>query len=269
MYPKPPIINKLVLFTRLTLFFSVIVGCGSSPKPIPYFNNGQKWDKSIVVLGDWDGNPETPDTYLHWAPVNVGFDSTGEVASKDDHRLGRLYQWGAGDEAANKVAKQRYYNEARPKFWYTELALEAHYTGERWNDGNGPCPSGWRLPTAAEFGCLTLGRNGESGWTTSGQYAGISSYMGAEFFGLNEDLTPGKGVFFPAAGMTHSKYGNAMAIGTQGLYWSAEAMSINNGPVGDYARAQSPALKIGEKESSIVSSRHSCGYSVRCVHDVE
>ena len=240
----------------------------NSVKPIPYLNNGQDWDKSIVVLGDWDGNPETPNTYLHWAPVNAGYDATGEFSSKDDHRLGRLYQWGSGDAETNKVAKDRYYNEAKPKFWYTEIDLESAFTDERWNNGYGPCPKGWRLPTVTELECLTLGKNGGYGWTTTGHYAGFDSYVGAEFFGLNENTTPGTGVFLPAAGMIHSKFGNALSFNRNGMYWSSESEAVDNGPVGNYARAQSQALTFSEEDCRVLPARHSFGYSVRCVHDV-
>lgn len=259
--------NKPILL--FLLFTLVTNSCTSSPRPIPYLHNGQKWDKSIVILGDWDCDPTTPDTYLHWAPVNAGYDVVGEVASKDDHRLGRLYQWGSGDSETNKVAKERYYNETKPKFWYTEVDMESKYTGGKWNNGNGPCPKGWRLPTAAEFKCLTLGRNDEYGWSTCGKYAGFDSYTGAEFFGLNKEMTPGTGVFLPAPGIIHSTFGNAMSIDSKGFYWTDEAETINNGPAGNYARALSAALKITKEGCEIVPARHSNGFSVRCVHDVQ
>ena len=165
----------------------VAISC-NSVKPIPYLNNGQEWDQSIVVLGDWDGDPETPNTYLHWAPVNVGYDASGEIATRDDHRSGRLYQWGAEDDDTNKHAKMRYYNESKQKFWYTGMDVDVYYNGNKWKDNQGPCPTGWRLPTTQEMSCLMSGANGVNGWTTSGSYAGGISYVGAEFFGLNDDL---------------------------------------------------------------------------------
>lgn len=255
------------IITKLSLIVIVITSCNSAPSPIPYLNNGQDWDKSIVILGDWDGDLETPNTYLHWAPVNAGFDASGEVSSKDDHRLGRLYQWGSGSKDANKIAKERYYNETKPKFWYAGMSLEIQYTGDRWNNGYGPCPEGWRLPTTLELECLTRGKQGESGWTTNGTYAGFNSYKGAEFFGLNEDTTPGKGVFLPAAGIINGRFGSSGSFEIYGRYWSAEAEIIDKGPAGDYVRAQSPALMISEEECSVSPERHSSGYSVRCVRD--
>lgn len=261
---KTRVIAELFLFGIVAAY-----GCSSSPRPIPYLDNGQKWDRSIVVLGDWDGDLGTPYTYLHWAPVNAGFDEVGEVGSRDDHRYGRLYQWGAGSKEANVLAKMRYYNEPEPDFWYKGIRLESGYEGEKWNGDKGPCPQGWRLPTVQEFECLVMGRNGDSGWTTDGSYAGKKNYTGAEFFGLNDDLTSGKGVFFPAAGQIEAEYGSAFHVGESGGYWTSEAASIYAGPAGNYARAKSPALTVRPDKYDIVETRHSAGYSVRCVHDVE
>lgn len=252
----------------LAIIFIIAASSCDTVKPIPYLKNGKKWDKSIVVLGDWDGNPETPYTYLHWAPVNAGFDASGEIATRDDHRCGRLYQWGADDNETNKLAKMRYYDESKPKFWYSGIQMEVHYNGNRWRDGQGPCPKGWRLPTEQELSCLFMGRLGAYGWTESGQYAGKKAYAGAEYFGLNDDLTPGRGVFLPAAGYIQGSYGSAFDFGESGGYWSAEAERVNAGPVGDGARAQSPALIISKDECTIAQSRHASGYSVRCVHDI-
>ena len=240
----------------------------NSVKPIPYLNNGQNWDKSIVVLGDWDGNPETPNTYLHWAPVNAGFDASGEVATRDDHRCGRLYQWGAGDAETNRIAKTRYYNEPQPALWFKGLDMEVVYNGGRWNNDQGPCPQGWRLPTSQELSCLFMGKLGGYGWTASGHYAGADSYTGAEYFGLNDDMVPGKGVFFPAAGHIQSSYGESFKYGEMGGYWSSDVIETNNGPIGNYARTMANAFIISNNECTIRPARHSFGYSVRCVHDV-
>ena len=261
---------KRVLKAAILLSF-IVTGCSNrnsnSVKPIPYLNNDQKWDNSIVVLGDWDGDPETPYTYLHWAPVNVGFDASGEIATRDDHRSGRLYQWGAEDDDTNVLAKMRYYNESKQQFWYTGMELEVYYHGNKWKDNQGPCPKGWRLPTTQEMSCLFSRKNGTNGWTSSGNYAGGNSYAGAEFFGLNDDLTPGKGVFFPATGYIDGKYGSASRYGEIGGYWTSDAVEINAGPAGNYSRAQANVLKISPNDCSIQQSSHSYGYAVRCVHD--
>ena len=252
---------------QIAICIITVTGCTQSKmKPIPYLNNGQKWDKSIMILGDWDDNPETPHTYLHWAPVNVGYDASGEVASRDDHRVGRLFQWGAGDEETNKLAKERYYNEPKPDFWYTQMEnMEGFYTGELWNNAKGPCPKGWRLPNATEFKVLMAGKHGAYGWTTSGNYAGMDSYKGIELFGMNEDMTPGTGVFFPAAGNING-LGSASAFGEMGEYWTSGAERVAN-PHGFDEIGIASALIFNEESCYIKSVRHSFGHSVRCVHD--
>lgn len=242
----------------LIICIIALLSCSQKVKPIPYLGNGEPWDKSIVVLGDWDGDPITPDTYLHWAPVNVGFDAVGEIASTDDHRLGRLYQWGAGDVEANKLAKSRYVNEPKPKYWYNELDIQNAYTGDRWNNNYGPCPKGWRLPTAKEFEALIIGKNGGCGWTTSGQYAGANTYSGAEFFGMNEDTTSGHGVFFPAVGYFSGNYGSIRDYQEIGAYWDSDSNQD----------ALSSTLVVNPERCFISKVRHANGQSVRCVHDV-
>ncbi len=260
----------LLLFSCL-----VLTGCGSKIKPIPYLNNGQEWDKSIVVLGDWDGDPGTPYTYLHWAPVNAGFDAVGEISTSDDHRLGRLYQWGDGDVEVNKSGKNKYYNEAKPKFWYDNNVIVGNFEGESWNNDRGPCPSGWRLPTSNEMEALIVGKHGGYGWTTTGSYAGSIVYTGSEFFGMNDDTTPGTGVFFPAAGWTHQYYGTSRDHNVAGFYWSStmcNSKQPSDGPIigREDTRVQASALAIGESTSEIFNDRTPAnGYSVRCVHDVD
>ena len=87
---------------------------------------------------------------------------------------------------------------------------------------------------------------------------------------MNSDITPGKGVFFPAAGLVHSTYSeNPRDFSVLGAYWTAEAEAVNRErPVGDAAKAQSPALIFGEERCDIEPLRHSFAISVRLVHDV-
>lgn len=266
--------DKIRNTMQLMFCILVIAGCNQSKiKPIPFLNNGQDWDKSVLVLGDWDDNPETPYTYLHWAPVNVGYDASGEIASKYDCRVGRLYQWGSGDAETNKLAKEKYYNEQKPKFWYTNLEVENRFTGKLWNNAHGPCPNGWRLPTATEFKKLIVGKQGRYGWSSSSHYAGTSLYKGAEFFGMNKDLTPGTGVFLPAAGYLRFDSGYAFDFGKVGAYWSSDAKidvikRDNSGKARIY-RGLTSTLVFDEDSCDVQDKGHAWGYSVRCVHDVE
>lgn len=191
-----------------------------------YIENGIKLGQGIPILGDW--NNDGTQTILYWAPVNCGYEATGTVNSGSDHRLGKLYQWGAGDSSlpymyngSPVVAREMYYDSTKPSPWYDYNTIKGT-TSDKWNNNQGPCPEGWRLPTSLEFKVLCAGKNGYYGWVDKGTYAGQSNtYAGAEFFGANSDKTAGKGVFFPAAGCRDSNDGRAYNRGSNGYYWSS------------------------------------------------
>ena len=168
---------------------------------------------------------------LYWAPVNCGYEESGAVNTEHDHRLGKLYQWGAGDSSLyidpHVEARVLYYDTATPSPWYNAKAFEAaSKPGERWLSDRGPCPDGWRLPTLNEFKVLCASHPGTHGWVDSGTYAG-NTYTGAEFFGANADKTAGKGVFFPAAGYRRWQDGTATYFGSYGQYWSSTPVSAS------------------------------------------
>lgn len=190
-----------------------------------YVENGVNLGKGIAVLGDWNGDGNK--TYLYWAPVNCGYEEKGKLNSDSDHRLGKLYQWGAGDsslpyyKSSKVVAREMYYDTATPSPWYGKDVINGT-TSDKWNNNQGPCPDGWRLPTLLEFKVLCAGKNGVYGWVYKSKYAGQSNtYAGAEFFGANTDKTVGKGVFFPAAGWRYEDDGSARDRGSFGYYWSS------------------------------------------------
>lgn len=194
-----------------------------------YIENNANLGKSIAVLGDW--NADGTQTILYWAPVNCGYEETGDVNTESDHRLGKLYQWGAGDSSLyidpHVEAYVLYYDTATPSTWYNAKAFEAaSKPGERWLSDRGPCPDGWRLPTLNEFKVLCASHPGTHGWVEKGTYAG-NTYTGAEFFGANADKTAGKGVFFPAAGYRRWQDGNSTYFGSYGQYWSSTPVSAS------------------------------------------
>lgn len=196
-----------------------------------YIEKGANLGKSVAVLGDW--NADGTQTILYWAPVNCGYEETGEVNTEHDHRLGKLYQWGAGDSGLyidpHVEARVLYYDTATPSPWYNAKVFEAaSKPGERWLSDRGPCPDGWRLPTLNEFKVLCASHPGTHGWVEKGTYAGqVDTYHGAEFFGANADKTAGKGVFFPAAGYRRWQDGNSTYFGSYGQYWSSTPVSAS------------------------------------------
>ncbi|MCF0173887.1 MAG: hypothetical protein HUJ95_00965, partial [Bacteroidales bacterium] len=227
--------------------------------PIDYIENGKNLAKSIPVRGKWDGENET---CLHWAPVNCGYEEVGEVNTDSDHRLGLLYQWGYGDPTLAYYPKAAaiYYDSTTPSPWYNNSTIKGT-ASDTWNNNQGPCPDGWRLPSSAEFAVLSAGKNGSCGWVTSGTYAGNTGYKGAELFGGNTPTVAGTGVFFPAAGDRSNSYGAAANRGKYGYYWSSNHSGI------DKEHASVLPLSSSSSDVSVGSSPCSFGFSVRCVAD--
>lgn len=226
-----------------------------------FVENGVNFGKGIAIIGDWDGDRTTPATTLYWAPVNCGYENTGDINTDSDHRLGKLYQWGTGDssllylyDGELVVARSMYYDTAIPSPWYGDYVIVGT-PSDKWNNNQGPCPEGWRLPTTHEFSVLCKNRT----WLSTGTYAcEANAYPGYEFFGEDEHKIPGTGVFFPASGYRRYHDGSAFRRGFDGLYWS----SI---PDPSYSRSAyylnfSPSFLFSQS----YGSRADC-LSVRCV----
>lgn len=229
---------------------------------VAYIENDALRGAGIAVLGDWNGDGNQ--TTLYWAPVNCGYEETGGVNTDKDHRLGKLYQWGAGDSSlpykyngSPIVAREMYYDTPTPSPWYNYSVITGT-TSDKWNNNQGPCPEGWRLPTTQDLEVLCAGKNGDSGWVEWGTYAGkANTHKGAEFFGANSDKTAGKGVFFPAAGYRWSSDGDCGEARVHGYYWTGTNESENNAYVLDFGNLK---LRLPSKY------RAEC-YSVRCVSE--
>lgn len=261
--------NFSTKFTTVIIFMAAtILSCTKSENPVKrpaegpsYIENGKDLGKSIAVEGDWRGDGKK--TTLYWAPVNCGFEEAGDPFDINDHRFGKLYQWGAGDSnipykynGEPIVAREMYYDTPTPDPWYDWSTL-CGTDLDKWNNNQGPCPKGWRLPTVREFCVLSAGKNGDYGWVEDYTYGGeLNCYRGSEFFGANSDMTPGTGVFLPAAGYIDSDYGEKGFIGWRGYYWTSE--TTWEGSAKYFYAAEQGLETDGDLE------RANC-YSVRCV----
>lgn len=179
--------------------------------------NSKDWGEAIYIGGDWDNDPSTPNTVLCWAPVNCGCEDNNRVGI-NDHLLGKIYQWGAGDSSLYYSADgyrydalEMYANESPYSNWLG-FNIICGSDSDRWNDDFGPCPAGWRLPTKTEFEVLIAGKNNDYG------YASLDGFD-REFFGANADKKPGTGVLFPAIYSRDPRDGSNGAL--EVYYWSS------------------------------------------------
>ena len=228
---------------------------------------------------------------LLWAPVYCGYSV--------EHPNGLLYQYG-------RVKGQPYYpasgsssicvnapiqNPEDDKFykgksdWYSGTALTAwpmnkDDVGYVENKIGNPCPSGWRLPTTAEFeGLLKIGFVQSTNWafSTSGTDAQKEAKKVETGFTLKDD----SGLFFAAAGGRIAIHSDSKLIG-QSYYresgadayarmWAADIKpGIADGKASGLSlrRNKTSTLANGFK-AEVFALDKATGLSVRCVKNSE
>ena len=165
-----------------------------------------------------------------WATRNVAAFGT---FVDNPHDAGMLFQWNSNTAWSATDPKVSIPANAT---WQTETEL----AGDAWNNGRGPCPIGWRLPTTTELFSL---RDYNSVWTTQNGVKG-------RLFG-----TPSNQIFLPASGFRINTDGTLEDVDNWGLYWASQGAGI---------RAWHLQFNYDDKNVNGFINR-ACGLSVRCV----
>ena len=221
---------------------------------------------------------------LLWAPVYCGYSV--------EHPNGLLYQYGrakgqsyypAGKTSSVCVDGQTS-NPADDKFykasadWYAGTALSSwpmSATDAGYVEGKigNPCPSGWRLPTAAEFeGLLKIGFVQPTKWSfaANGTDAQNEAVVVETGFTLNDD----SGLFFAAVGGRSSagqSYYRGSGENAYARIWASDIKSgttAENGVCLQLMRNGSSNEADGFKRE-IYALKKAAGVSVRCVKNSE
>ena len=183
-----------------------------------------------------------PATGRVWMDRNMG---AGRVAtSRDDSQAyGDLYQWGRaadGHHKRNSPTTSTLSNSDQPGHGSFIMAPNEPWNwrspsnNSLWQGVNGinnPCPSGYRLPTEAE-------------WNTEMESWSSKDYIGG--FG-----TPLK---LPVAGNRSNSSGSLINVGSVGWYWSSTVLG---------GRAQS--LNFHNRGAGMFTFSRAFGGSVRCI----
>ena len=173
---------------------------------------------------------------VEWAKYNVNTPGT-VVASlpsaltgnrADSH--GRFYQWN------RKVA---WATTGSIRNWNTSVP-----SGNTWETANNPCPSGFVVPTKAQFDNLIneCSKSYNGGWNSS-NYGYVTLTNGTS------------NLEFVAVGMRQHSDGSLFYNGVTGDYWS----STQDGSEGSYR------MNFGKNSIGMGSSQRQVGFSVRCV----
>jgi len=206
-----------------------------------YMWDGDNWKRMV----DWPKDGALVGGII-WATKNVNAPGTFTANIGDP---GMFYQWD------RKIG------------WSSADPMTSNPAGQTWSStgstntawdmtNNNPCPTGWRVPSAAE---LTSLNNAGSVWITGAQATtlGIGSNPG-RIYGvttLPASFSSSTMVFLPAAGTRGSSTGALTGVGTAGDYWGT-GVSTGFLPANLSFSTGSTLLSYGDKVY---------GLSVRCV----
>ena len=211
--------------------------------------NGNHWVNANGIPDLEDGEVFNPATGEIWKDRNLGASQVA-TSSTDAAAYGDLYQWGRATEghevrtsgitATNATTAVPNGGNAWDGLFITEdsspfdwLTPQDNTLWQGVSGINNPCPSGFRLPTEAEFEAERLS------WTSN-------NASGA--FGSPLKLVVG--------GYRNRYNGSLGNVGSGGNYWSSSVS-------GAYARS----LYFGSGDAGMYSNGRASGFSVRCIRD--
>ena len=224
----------------------LIVYCADCSPKGPYYYDGSNWlnfaTNGPSDLGETD--VYNPATGKVWMNRNLGASQVA-TSSTDADAYGDLYQWGRGTdghEKRNSGTTSTLSNSNTPGHGdfitngTSPYDWRSPQNDNLWQDVNGinnPCPSGYRLPTEAEW-------NAErQSWDSNNAAGAIGSPLK-----------------LPVAGKRNHSDGALGDFETAGFFWSSNVSDTH-----------SLVLIFGSSDAFLVGSGRARGYSVRCIMD--
>jgi hypothetical protein len=146
---------------------------------------------------------------------NLGADYNADPMIPAQPIHGAKYKWGTGVVALSMADDQNPAYDAGNTTWWSGLGGTPPNTTADWNMSTAnPCPTGYRVPTDAEW----IGVVENNAWTNLGTWTNYS---------WNSGKKVGDALFLPAAGYRDGSSGQLGSRGSNGYYWSTTASSYS------------------------------------------
>ena len=217
----------------------VKVAAGSNGQTLTFYNGAPAWVETTA-------NANTvfnPNTGKIWMDRNLGASQVA-TSSTDVASYGDLYQWGRGADGhqirtplSTPTTGQSSSSSPGANFligslnWYNGTNPDNLWQGV--SGVNNPCPTGYRIPTEAEWNAESLS------WSTKNSAGAFASPLK-----------------LPMAGYRDYSDGSLGDVGTDGVYWSSTVSSAN-------ARS----LNFFSSVAFMNTDARAFGFSVRCIKD--
>jgi uncharacterized protein (TIGR02145 family) len=223
----------------------VKVAAGSNGQTLTFYNGAPVWITNVNTVVSTTVNTVVSITGKIWMDRNLGATQVA-TSSTDAASYGDLYQWGRaadGHQIRTSGTNTTLSSSDVPGITNFILAPSSPYD---WRSGqnvnlwqgvagvNNPCPTGYRIPTEAEWDAERLS------WTGGNNATGAFA-------------TPLK---LPMAGRRNFFDGSLGNVGTSGYYWGSPVSGTG-----------SRLLLFNSSDSGMYDDRRAYGFSVRCIKD--
>jgi uncharacterized protein (TIGR02145 family) len=220
----------------------ITVNAGNEGQMLTFVGGLPTWTTVVGVTTLGSNDVLNPKTSKIWMDRNLGASQVA-ISSTDTNAYGDLYQWGRGTDGHEKRTSGTTSTLATSDTPGHGDVIFAPSIPHDWhspqNDNlwqgvggtNNPCPSGYRLPTNAEWEAE------RTSWSSQ-----------------NADGAFGSPLKLPAAGLRYSTDGSLHYEGYLGHYWSSTVDGTNSRDLG-----------FGVIDAKMYSNYRAFSYSVRCI----
>ncbi|WP_407476768.1 fibrobacter succinogenes major paralogous domain-containing protein [Elizabethkingia anophelis] len=218
-------------------------------KITPEYKSNLTINVNVNPCGAYIGPNTDPANFKEFMCQNLGATEGIDPFSSEAGNHGAKYQWGAQTRESG-----RYYSQADDQSSNGDISgwNTIKKPTDSWSDTRktayDPCPSGYRVPTVAQWQAVISNNNVErvGTWVNDG-----SNYTTALYFRSPSNI---RTLMLPTAGNRNSMGGGLSYRGMYGFYWSSSGSD-------SYASY----LSFSSGSVSVYNDGRTDGYSVRCI----